>query len=739
VTKLIFTFILLLSLFRPIGAQICLRSGVDSSAVANALVRQGEMGTAYFSDSKGNVRIPDLQNGFIYVTIIHPEFDTLTSFIKIHQIIYLTPRLSKFNQVIYTGSLSDKKANKDLIGQARVINSAEIRNTGSQNLGDILKYQPNITLTNDAVLGTSVSVNGMSGQNVKLLKNGAAISGTMNGSVDVSQINVNNIEQIEIIEGPMSLLYGSNALAGTINLISKVPVKKSQFTAKTHTESSGVYNVSAGVSKTIRKKYLNLYLGRNFFDGWNPGNRLFYNPVSKEANEQRNTLWKPREQVLGDLSLLIPFHKSSDLKVNADYLNETILNRGLPMQPYFESAFDDYYKTLRNINSVELNLRYNKIKHNVLLSYTYYKRIKNTYLKDLTQAGEGILSAPEGQDTTQINTSQARYIASAKVRQLALNLGIDANHERFKGKRVLENRQSISNISFVGIVSYKFKNKHDIRFGIRQTLHSLNKIPLIPSFSSRISLSKTLDLKLSIAKGYRTPGVKELYLYFVDINHNIKGNEQLKSESSMNYNAVLSYQKKLSKNSQLSAQLNAYYNTFKNLITLAAITTTEYTYINIGESKSKGLNMDLKFENRRMEVSFQNAVIASSNNNTDYPVPTFFTTINNFMRGSYKFLKNRNLVINAFVNHFGKSPSMAYVNSLPVVIHTQDYWMIDLTANYHFMFRNNHINMTGGLKNLNNITNLRSGVNNASAHQVATGQRIISTGRTIFLSLEYTL
>jgi outer membrane receptor for ferrienterochelin and colicins len=735
-TRSFFLILALLSLGTASG-QIHLRSAEDSSVVVNALVKQGEKGKPCFSDSKGRVYMPELKDGFVYVTITHPGYDTLTLIVKNHQHVYLSPVVSSFKQVIFTGALGDKQAN--LIGNTKVINAAEIRNSGSQNLGDILKYQPNITLVNDAVLGTSVSINGMSGQNVKLLKNGAAISGTMNGSVDVSQVNVNNIEQIEIIEGPMSLLYGSNALAGTINLINKLPAKKTQVTAKGHTESSGVYNVSAGVSKIVRKKYLNLYLGRNFFDGWNPGEDFFYSPVSREATSERNMLWKPREQVLGEFSFFMPFNKSSDFRLNSDYLNETILNRGLPTQPYFESAFDDYYTTLRNINSAELNLRQEKVRHNMLLSYTYYKRTRNSYFKDLTQRGPGMLTSPENQDTTRIHSSQLRYIASTRAGKLSLNWGIDGNHESFAGQRISDDRKSISNISFVGIASYSIKNRHELKFGIRQTLHSLNKIPLIPSLFTKFRISKTVDVRMSAAMGYRTPGVKELYLYFVDINHNIKGNDRLQSESSVNYSMALNYRKKISANSQLSAQFNTYYNTFRNLITLAAITTTEYTYVNIGSSRSKGINMEVKYENKRVDVSLQNSFISTSNNDAGNPVPAFFNTFNNFLRGTYKFLKDRNLSLNTYVNHFGSSPSMAYQNNTPVVVHTQDYWMIDLTANYHLMYRDKHLNLTAGFKNLNNITNLRSGLNNTSAHQVSTGQKIISTGRTLFLSLELTL
>ena len=48
-----------------------------------------------------------------------------------------------------------------------------------------------------------------------------AVIGRLNGNIDLSQINLNNVERIEIVEGPLSVEYGTDALAGTINLITK--------------------------------------------------------------------------------------------------------------------------------------------------------------------------------------------------------------------------------------------------------------------------------------------------------------------------------------------------------------------------------------------------------------------------------------------------------------------------------------------------------------------------------------
>ncbi len=734
--KTFFSFLFIL-IIKKASAQLIIKSNLDSLPIANVKITLTNSSTPFFSNTNGHVNMP-LNNDSTKIKINFYGYEYTTINVAKNQEIFLQPQIACMeNAVVYTGNLNEKKYVKDDIANVKIINANEIKQTASQNLGDVLKFQPNITLTQDAILGTSIAINGMSGQNVKILKNGAAIAGTMNGSVDVSQVNVGNVEQIEIIEGPMSLLYGSNALAGTINILSQLPTKKLGANAKAYTESTGIYNVSASISHKIKNNTgINFYLGRNFFDGWHTDNNFFYNYNAKTNN--RYSLWKPRVQLLGDFSLLHKINKNASIKFNSDFLNETIVNKGTPTLPYFESAFDDYYHTLRNINSIELNIKQGKFKHNILGSYTYFKRTKNSYLNDLTEEGKGVLTIPESQDTTAIHTSQLRYVNQYKFNNFSFNTGIDINHEIFNGKRVLNNSQSIYNGSLIAMAGYTKKNKLDVLLGIRQMVHSISKIPLIPSFIVKYHLPKNIQLKYTAAKGYRTPGVKEMYLYFVDINHNILGNENLQSESSINQNFGISQKIKIGKNALLNWQTNTYINQFKQLITLAATnnTGTEYTYINIGKYETKGINTDINYNNKRIVAGFQTALIATSNTEKTKGTPDFFKTINLAIKGSYKFLKNKNLAFNTYINNFGKSPYLAMVNNVAQTLQTQSYTMVDANINYTLKRKNNEFNFAFGLKNINNISNIKTGISTGGAHQNSNGQRLISTGRTIFCSIE---
>ena len=278
----------------------------------------------------------------------------------------------------------------------------------------------------------------------------------------------------------------------------------------------------------------------------------------------------------------------------------------------------------------------------------------------------------------------------------------------------------------------------DMKIGLRQSLNSMNKIPLIPSVSFKLNLKRYTVLKMSMGKGFRTPGIKELYLYFVDINHNIKGNPDLKSESSQNMNLQLEHQGKIKKQG-FKFKLNAYANSFKNLITLAAINATEYTYVNLGTAGNFGTNSELGSNWKKMEISYRNSVLVSTNNLTGTQMPKYFTSVNHSIIAGYSFGKKSNFKINAFINRFGKMPSINYVNDQPIAVKTDDYTMVDLTFNWGLKIKKLETLISGGMRNLANVSNIRTGISNGMAHQSSSGQRLISTGRSIFIGLEFKL
>src|SRR6187402_1148224 len=156
--------------------------------------------------------------------------------------------MKRFVQFLLLGTLVSVTAQ----AQVRDISKERIQKQAATKLQDVLNTELNIRFSQDlATGGSNMSMMGLGGQNVKILLDGVPMVGRQGTSneINVNQIDINAIERIEIIEGPMSVVYGADALAGVINIITKKPKKeKLAVTARLHEESiGGEYGIEQGI------------------------------------------------------------------------------------------------------------------------------------------------------------------------------------------------------------------------------------------------------------------------------------------------------------------------------------------------------------------------------------------------------------------------------------------------------------------------------------------------------------
>lgn len=196
------------------------------------------------------------EDGFSKLQIIIPCFITL-HLIGYNEIkfqlngndttINLSPNENNLNEVVVTGEYNLTTSDKSVYN-IRVIDAKEIEAKQSSSLADLLNTQLNIRLSEDNILGTGLSINGLNGQNIKILIDGVPVIGRENGNIDLSQILLSTVERIELIEGPMSSMYGTDAIGGLINIITKQSSKnRTEGNANALYESDGRYNFDGNV------------------------------------------------------------------------------------------------------------------------------------------------------------------------------------------------------------------------------------------------------------------------------------------------------------------------------------------------------------------------------------------------------------------------------------------------------------------------------------------------------------
>lgn len=494
-----------------------------------------------------------------------------------------------------------------------IITTDQIQQSGSVTLADILTYQSGIRISQDNILGSSMSIGGIAGENVKILIDGVPVIGRLNGSVDLSQINLNNVERIELIEGPLSVNYGTNALGGTINLITKKQDHRGIcFELNPYYENTGNYNFTFSSALSLKKNSFTFSGGRNYFDGWTNDEKFIQFPQKTLADTNRYLTWKPKEQYFAEFRYNTNLH-GWNINPYIRYFDEMIVNRGFPKAPYYETAFDDYYHTLRGDGGIILNKYFKHFRLNSILAYNYFQRIKNTYLNDLTSLNK-ILSETNGaQDTSKFSTLNFRStFNSTHGKRFNYEIGLDINQEMAYGARIENYEQQMGDYaSFVTCEWSPIKN-FILKPGLRYAYNTVYQAPLIPSINLKFN-KNNWTFRGSFARGFRAPSLKELYFDFVDINHNIHGNKNLKAESSLNYSAAVSWMKQSKKNLFLKLDLTLYYNDIDNLITLGLDNTNSYTYINIGEYKTIGNNLALTLRQKKFSIQLNSSYIGRYN------------------------------------------------------------------------------------------------------------------------------
>lgn len=687
------------------------------------------------SDRNGRVKLPFSEDTF-YISVHafgHDHYYDTISF-TISKTITLTQAL-EFQDVVITGQSKATSLN-NAVQKITIITAEQIQQSGAVNLADILTYQTGIRISQDNILGSSMDLNGLSGQNVKILLDGVPVIGRQNGNIDLCQINLNTVERIEVVEGPLSVLYGTDALAGTINIITKTKTPNGlQLEINPYYETIGNYNLTGAISYRKNRHKLSLDGGRNYFDGWSASDPYIQFPRETLADTNRVKTWKPKEQYFGGFRYAY-FQEKGNVSLSGSHFNEMILNRGKPLSPYFEIAFDDTYLTKRSNFGLDANYSYKKTKWNTIVAFNDYNRIKNTYINDLTTL-HTVLSATTGaQDTSRFNQITARASQNGRItKKLIYQLGVDFNHSNGWGERIENGRQSIGDYAVYLTADWRILDSLTIKPGLRYAYNTVFDSPLIPSLNFLYKLKK-ISVRGSVAKGFRAPDLKELYMEFVDVNHNILGNANLKAEDSWNYALFANYMRITRNKATAQMEYGVFYNEINNLITLGIVENNSYAYINIGEYSTVGQKLSFTYRHSRYGININASYIGRSNPDAKaFNQNTYSYSPELGSQVTYQVWKER-LTATIFYKFNGQLQSF-YVNSDEQIAATNQaaYHILDASITAKLL-KNKSLTLTLGVKNLFNVTQV-SVIGQSQGIHSSTSNFNAGRGISGFLSMRY--
>ncbi|NRB62470.1 MAG: TonB-dependent receptor [Saprospiraceae bacterium] len=517
-------------------------------------------------------------------------------------------------EVVTTGQ-PEPTSSRAALHQIRTLGSESLISRGVTNLEQALQQIVGIRIRQDLILGPGLSLMGLGGQNIQIMIDGVPVIGRLNGQIDLSQINMLDVVRIEVVEGPLAVSYGTNALAGVINVVTRSSqINPIQVTLGAQYESLAENRLEAGLGWQFHEKWLVKANGAlDQFSGW------------KADEESRAYLWNPKDQFMGKVAVIFQPNQDQRLRIEGRHFQEELQLLGEERRPQFKPyAFDQHFSTIRNdiVASFEGGVGDNAYLK-ATTAYNSYARIKDAYRINFDD--DERITMYDDLDTTRFSSWMIRaQIAMPRSNanwkwQAGIDFrGDEGNGERIAGENgALGEARTLTDLAAFAKVGFHGISPLTVQMGLRYGYNSVFDIPLIPSVHLKYAWSENWQWRASYGKGFRSPDLKELYLEFIDINHYILGNPNLTPESANHLQSSVVYNQE-KPNTKLKLQALVFYNSVQNRISLFEFmdspsgpimaqdtSTGRYTYFNQDQFYSKGARVGLNWQNQYWTADLQ--------------------------------------------------------------------------------------------------------------------------------------
>lgn len=495
----------------------------------------------------------------------------------------------------------------------KVITKREIELMGSRRLDEVLKEQTGIAIVNDIAGGSravGVQIQGFSSNYVMVLVDGQPMLGRNSGNFDLSRISVTNIERIEIIKGASSCLYGSDALGGAINIITR----HGAITPQAH--ASLLYGTLNTVDATL--------------EGETPFSNQRGSAVVS-GNYYRTDGFNTDKQYLNSKSTTFPPYTNYSFQGRVRY--RTSKNGTLGVTGRFaarESEMINAWSEDRMIQDkqkdqdINLSASYDYNFDSGLRSMTryYFSRFHSQIAAQWLQ--QGVLASAEefGQNVHRIE----QQFAYSPMQQLKFTGGIGGSVEQMDNQD-LDAKRSLNSAFAYLQTEWKPLDRLLTTLGLRYDQTNVYNGHLSPSLGLQYHISPTLLIKGGVGAGFKAPDYKMRYQVFFNpaANYLVVGSERvadviaamdqagelsyknsyilnlvagnLKAETSLSNNIGLTW----NPSNKLQADFSLFYHRINNQINTVSVGNGTniaqiYSYRNLPKAMNKGFELSLSYQ-----------------------------------------------------------------------------------------------------------------------------------------------
>lgn len=487
----------------------------------------------------------------------------------------------ELDEVVVTGT-GTQHLLKDAPVQTEVLSSKQIQNYGGNSIQDILSGLTASLDFNEGDMGSQIQLNGLGNSYILIMINGKRLHGDVGGENDLNLIDPHNIEKVEIVKGASSALYGSDAIAGVINIITKK--HNQEGLSIDNTTRYGAHNdirQHNGLALSFGKlqSYTNFQLQHT--DGWQntadeyTEGTLVHDSRNKTVNKYTN--WQIAEHLAYNLSEKINmyaegsnYHKSINRPQDGIYPSCDVYTYDLM---YHNTSFGTGGKWKINpTNYLTWDVDWNK--------HAYFYKYTDTTLEDgYDPNGNFTNYFPyfAGQQTLQSN--QQRTMGQVKgvfylPFENTLNAGAEFRYDYLKAPMRVHNGVTDDWTGALYIQDeFNMLKWLNITAGLRLNQNKTFGFRATPKISTMISLGD-FRIRASWSEGFKTPTTKELgYRYIRQMGQKTffyMGNPNLKPQISYYQSVGAEYRGKI-----LTLSVSGYYNKLKDMITLVTVPTSE--------------------------------------------------------------------------------------------------------------------------------------------------------------------
>jgi len=540
---------------------------------------------------------------FLVVTIAYSSVS--------HLVIHLKANVKGLNEVNILGRQENHDNLIDLTRTpmpSTVITRKQIEMMGSRRLDEVLKEQTGLAVVNDIGAGpraVGLQLQGFDSGYTMIMIDGQPMTGRNSGNFDLSRISVANIERIEIIKGASSCLFGSEALAGVVNIVTRQNISQSQGLANIRYGSFNTLDATLEGETPFAKGKGSGYLSGNYYrtDGFNSNPYLSEGKTAPPYNSY--TIQGRARYTLSNINALNLTGRfavrNSDNQISynttptKDVLGETDLNGAAILNSNFSSGLR--LKTQYYLTRYSTDQNINSLSGQVLIP-------ENNFVQYLHRV--------------EVQAAQTYWGGMAFTAGLGGQLET-MNNNLYNGS------QSQSTVFIYAQGDCTLSDKLNLTGGLRGERQNRYGSSLTPSFGIKYQPVQALMLKAAIATGFKTPDFRQLYLNFTNLaggGYTVLGTDIFTSElkklqdagqiASVFANAskvsTLQPERSVSYSGgftwvitpSLKADVNAFYNDVRNFINTDQVASKTigaqvFSYFNIAKAYLTGADIGLSW------------------------------------------------------------------------------------------------------------------------------------------------